>query len=61
MSTMLVFSFTCLFVDFIVYFDIPTSKYRNKVFKYFKCKRPVVCPMEKIHVLDKLFFFCHES
>lgn len=55
-STMLVFSFICLFVDFIVYLDIPASKYRNKVLKCFKCKRFVMCSMEKIHVLDKQFF-----
>lgn len=53
---MLVFSFICLFVDFIVYLDIPAFKYRNKVLKCFKCKRFVMCFMEKIHVLDKQFF-----
>lgn len=59
MSTILVFSYIYIF-DFAVYLDIPTSKCSNEVLKYSKCKKAVTCPMEKTHVLDKLFF-CHES
>lgn len=39
---------------------ILTHPLPSTVMKYFKCKRTVMCPMEEIYVLDKLFF-CHES